>query len=58
MEADADSCNGHFRLRTVRSVFVTTSVDGTCGLCKTSRTHYGLVKTPFTAAFKQAGLTV
>ncbi len=58
MEADADSCNGHFRLRTVCGVFVTTSLDGTCGLCKTSRTHHGLMETHFTAAIKQAGPTV
>lgn len=58
MEADADSCNGHFQLRTVRSAFVTASVDGTCGLCKTSRTHQGLMKTQFAAAIKQAGPTV
>ena len=36
MEADADSCNGHFRYLAVRRVLVTSSVDGTYGLCKTS----------------------
>ena len=58
MEADADSCNGHFQLWTVLSAFVTTSVDGPCGLCKTSRTHHGLMKTHFTAAIEQVGPTV